>query len=52
MTCNPSSILARPEGFEPPTHGFEVRHSIQLSYGRVSNKTIAAVRQWSFQSMG
>ena len=32
---NPLIFMARPEGFEPPACGFEVRRSIRLSYGRV-----------------
>ncbi len=35
MSLNPLILLARPARLERATYGFEVRCSIQLSYGRV-----------------
>ena len=34
--CSPLNLLVRPARFERATYGFVVRHSIQLSYGRIA----------------
>ncbi len=35
---HPTWCMARLEGFEPPTHGLEVRSSFHLSYRRLIAK--------------
>jgi hypothetical protein len=37
---NPLILLVHPEGFGPPTPGFEVRCSIQLSYGCILHASL------------
>src|SRR5262249_4944605 len=44
-TANPLILLARSEGFEPPTLGIEIRCSIQLSYERFSRVRAPARRR-------
>ena len=40
--------MARPEGLEPPTYGFEARRSIQLSYRRTLSHMIASNQTESY----
>ena len=42
--CNPLNLLVRPARFERAAYGFEVRRSIQLSYGRITELSMAQFR--------
>jgi hypothetical protein len=49
-TANPLILLARLEGFEPPTHGLEVRCSIRLSYRRANDGQVHNTPPWACQA--
>src|SRR3981189_936262 len=43
--------LAIPAGFEPATHGVEIRYSIQLSYGTVTSGDLVRTGQLGLHSI-